>query len=50
MYIIDGIRHRVTQVRLAKELNMSKQAVNKRISKISERIVNFLKNEKYSKL
>ena len=49
IYIIDGIRHRITQDRLAKELNISKQAVNKRISKISERIVNFLKNEKYSK-
>ena len=46
MYIIDGIRHRVTQDRLAKELNMTKQAVNKRISKISKKIVNFLKNKK----
>ena len=43
MYIIDGIRHRITQDRLAKELNMSQQAVNKRISKISQKIVDFYK-------
>ena len=45
MYIIDGIRHKVTQDRLAKELGISKQAVNQRIAKISERIVNFLHKE-----
>ena len=50
IYIIDGIRHRVTQDALANELGVSKQAVNQRINKISERIVNFLKNEKYSKI
>ena len=44
MYIIDGIRHRVTQDRLAKELNISKQAVNKRISKIAQKIVDFFEN------
>ena len=43
MYIIDGIRHRITQESLAKELNMSKQAVNKRILKISQKIVDFFK-------
>ena len=43
MYIIDGIRHRITQESLAKELKMSKQAVNKRILKISQKIVDFLK-------
>ena len=43
MYIIEGIRHRVTQDALANELGMSKQAVNKRISKISKKIVDFYK-------
>ena len=43
MYIIDGIRHRITQESLAKELKMSKQAVNKRILKISQKIVDFFK-------
>lgn len=43
IYIIEGIRHRVTQDALADELGMSKQAVNKRISKISKKIVDFYK-------
>ena len=43
IYIIDGIRHRIIQDKLAKELNMSQQAVNKRISKISQKIVDFFK-------
>ena len=43
LYIIDGIRHRITQDALAKELKISKQAVNKRISKISQKVVDFLK-------
>lgn len=46
IYIIDGIRHRITQDRLAKELDMSKQAVNKRITKISNRVVELFRNEK----
>ena len=33
IHIIEGIRHRITQDRLAKELKISKQAVNKRINK-----------------
>lgn len=43
LYIIDGIRHRITQDTLAKELKISKQAVNKRISKISQKVVDFFK-------
>ena len=46
LYIIDGIRHRITQDTLAKELKMSKQAVNKRITKISNRVVDLFRNEK----
>ena len=46
IYIIDGIRHRVTQDALAKELKISKQAVNKRITKIANRVVELFKNEK----
>lgn len=46
MYIIEGIRHRVTQEALAKELKISKQAVNKRITKISNRVVDLFRNEK----
>ena len=43
MYIVDGVRHRVKQEDLARELGMSQQAVNKRISKISQKIVDFFK-------
>ena len=46
LYIIDGIRHRITQDTLAKELKISKQAVNKRITKISNRVVDLFRNEK----
>lgn len=42
MYIIEGIRHSVTQEDIACELNISKQAVNKRIFKISKKIIDFL--------
>ena len=48
MYIIEGIRRRVTQDRLAEELKISKQAVNKRINKISNKIVELFKNEEKS--
>ena len=44
IYIIEGIRHRITQDRLAKELKISKQAVNKRINKISNKVVELFKN------
>ena len=37
LYIIDGIRHKVTQEMLAKELRMSQPAINKRISKITNK-------------
>ena len=39
LYIIDGIRHKVTQEMLAKELRMSQPAIKKRISKITNKII-----------
>ena len=41
MHIIDGVRHRITQEDLANELGMSQPSINKRISKISQKIVDF---------
>lgn len=43
LYIIDGIRHKVTQEMLAKELRMSQPAINKRISKITNKIIDIFK-------
>ena len=45
MHIIDGIRHRITQEDLANELGISKQAVHKRISKISQKVVDFYRTK-----
>ena len=43
IYIIDGIRHKITQEVLAKELNISQPAIKKRISKITNKIIDKFK-------